>query len=81
MKAREVKRKPMTSLTETTEALVEFPPSKSSASVGQFEAPPTIWPWIAVPSTVPSTSTIIPEGNTGRDRQSRKDGRTWGSMF
>lgn len=65
---------------EATEALVEFPPSKSSGSVGQFEAPPTICPWIAVPSTVPSTSTIIPESNTGRERQSLKDRRTWESI-
>lgn len=41
----------------------------TSRSVGQLEAPPTIWPWIAVPRTVPRTSTIIPDSNTKRKGQ------------
>ena len=51
----------------------EFVLSWTSGSVGQLEAPPTICPWIAVPSTVPSTSTIIPEGNTDIQRQTMND--------
>lgn len=45
----------------------------SSGSVGQSAAPPTICPGIAVPRTVPSTSTIIPESNTEIERQFLKD--------
>lgn len=55
---------------ETLDVLVteEFPLSRTSGLLEQSEEPPTIWPWIAVPNTVPITSTIIPESNTGAER-------------
>ena len=52
-----------------TSLLFKFVLSMTSVSLGQFEAPPTICPWIAVPRTVPSTSTIIPESSTEMDQQ------------
>lgn len=50
---------------ETLDMLIweEFLLSGASGSVGQTWAPPTICPWMAVPKTDPSTSTIIPESN------------------
>lgn len=41
---------------------VVFVLMESAGSMGQLLARPTICPWIAVPSTVPSTSTVIPDG-------------------
>lgn len=43
--------------------------SETPGSLRQSDVPPTICPWIAVPSTVPNTSTIIPENNTNIERQ------------
>lgn len=37
-------------------------------------AKPTIWPWIAVPSRVPKTSTVIPDEETRRHRKEAPGG-------
>lgn len=39
---------------------VEFKSCKALLLMQGVTAPPTIWPWMAVPSTVPKTSTVIP---------------------
>lgn len=59
------------SSSETLDMLIwdMFLLSGASDSVGQTWAPPTICPWMAVPKTEPSTSTIIPESNRGTECQ------------
>lgn len=47
--------------------LVAFSLLMTLSSVGQSGAPPTICPWIAVPRTVPKTSTVMPERYTERE--------------
>lgn len=60
--------------------LVSFLLAVPLRSVGQSGAPPTIWPWIAVPRTVPKTSTVIPEKHMTTDQQREqhhKKGLLW----
>lgn len=45
-------------------------------SMGQSGAPPTIWPWIAVPRTVPRTSTVIPEKHVKTDISNKNNSIT-----
>lgn len=47
----------MFSSSMATEELVKLRKGLSMQGVSTL---PTIWPWMAVPSTVPSTSTVIP---------------------
>lgn len=42
-------------------------PMKRGLSMQGVTALPTIWPWMAVPSTVPSTSTVIPGRRSQQD--------------
>lgn len=37
-------------------------PKKKGSPMQGVSTLPTIWPWMAVPSTVPSTSTVMPGG-------------------
>lgn len=50
----------MFSSSMATEELVRL--KKKGLSMQGVSTLPTIWPWMAVPSTVPSTSTVMPGG-------------------